>query len=346
MAIKATGSGEELERYCADLRAAGLDAPWSRPGPLIEQKKTRVESRLWQWAEIEPLLRRTAEFMAPGRGGERRILRIANPGVPERTSTHTISVALQYLLPGEVAPAHRHTPNAIRFMLRGQGAYTTVDGDKCVMQPGDLVLTPGMTWHDHGNEGTGPVIWLDGLDSPVVRYLEVLSMEPHSEQRQAGPRTGLSECRYGTAGLHPAWKAADGKPGRLLHYRWETTRNALLRLATVEASPFDDVMLEYVAPATGQSLLPTIGCYIQMLRPGVRTQTHRQTSSSVYLVFEGSGFTVIDGVRFDWHQGDVLVVAPWAAHAHGNESGAPAILFSIQDVPLLKLLSLYREEVE
>src|SRR5713101_3338780 len=120
MAIKATGSGEELERYCADLRAAGLDAPWSRPGPLIEQKKTRVESRLWQWAEIEPLLRRTAEFMAPGRGGERRILRIANPGVPERTSTHTISVALQSLLPGEVAPAHRHTPNAIRFMLRGQ----------------------------------------------------------------------------------------------------------------------------------------------------------------------------------------------------------------------------------
>jgi gentisate 1,2-dioxygenase len=347
MTPKATGSAEELEKYCADLRAAGLDAPWSRPGPLIEQKRTRVETRLWRWAEIEPLLRRTAEFMAPGRGGERRILRIANPGVPERTSTHTISVALQYLLPGEVAPAHRHTPNAIRFMLRGQGAYTTVDGDKCVMQPGDLVLTPSMTWHDHGNEGTGPVIWLDGLDSPVVRYLEALSMEPHAEQRQAtGPRTGLSECRYGTAGLHPAWKAADGKPGRLLHYRWETTRNALLRLATVEASPFDDVMMEYVAPATGQSLLSTIGCYIQMLRPGVRTQTHRQTSSSVYLVFEGSGFTVIDGARYDWHQGDVLVVAPWAAHAHGNESGAPAILFSIQDVPLLKLLSLYREEGE
>jgi gentisate 1,2-dioxygenase len=347
MATKATGSGEELERYRVDLEAAGLDAPWSRPGPLIEPKRTRVESRLWRWAEIEPLLRRTAEFMAPGRGGERRILRIANPGVPERTSTHTISVALQYLLPGEVAPAHRHTPNAIRFMLRGQGAYTTIDGDKCVMQPGDLVLTPSMTWHDHGNEGTEPVIWLDGLDSPVVRYLEALSMEPHPEQRQAaGLRTGLSECRYGTAGLHPAWKAADGKLGRLLHYRWEATRNALLRLATVEASPFDDVMMEYVAPATGQSLLPTIGCYIQMLRPGVRTQTHRQTSSSVYLVFEGSGFTVIDGVRYDWQEGDVLVAAPWAAHAHGNEGRAPAILFSIQDVPLLKLLSLYREEGE
>jgi len=347
MAIKAAGSGEELEKYCADLRAAGLDAPWSRPGPLIEQKKTRVESHLWQWVEIEPLLRRTAEFMAPGRGGERRILRIANPGVPERTSTHTISLALQYLLPGEVAPAHRHTPNAIRFMLRGQGAYTTVDGDKCVMQPGDLVLTPSMTWHDHGNEGTEPVIWLDGLDSPVIRYLEALSMEPHPEQRQAtGLRTGLSECRYGTAGLRPAWNPTDGRPGHLLHYRWEATHDALLRLATVEASPLDDVMLEFIAPATGRSLLPTIGCYIQMLRPGVRTRTHRQTSSAVYVVFEGSGSTVIDGVRYDWQQGDILAVAPWAAHAHSNEGRAPAILFSIQDVPLLKSLGLYREEEE
>src|SRR5262245_8977590 len=347
MAIKATGSGEELQRYCADLRRAGLDAPWSRPGPLIEQKRTRVETRLWRWAEIEPLLHRTAEFMAPGRGGERRILRIANPGVPERTSTHTISVALQYLLPGEVAPAHRHTPNAIRFMLRGQGAYTTVDGDKCVMRPGDLVLTPSMTWHDHGNEGTEPVIWLDGLDSPVVRYLEALSLEPYPEQRQAtGVRTGRSHCRYGTAGLRPGWSDSSERPGHLLHYRWEATHEALLRLATVEASPFDDVMLEYMAPATGRSLLPTIGCYIQMLRPGMRTQKHRETSSAVYIVFEGSGFTVIDDVRYDWQQGDVLVIAPWARHAHGNEGRALAILFSIQDVPLLKGLGLYREERE
>ncbi|HEX2713180.1 MAG TPA: cupin domain-containing protein [Candidatus Acidoferrales bacterium] len=347
MASKATGSSEELERYCAALRAAGLDAPWSRPGPLIEQKKTRVETRLWRWAEIEPLLRRTAEFMAPGRGGERRILRIANPGVPERTSTHTISVAIQYLLPGEVAPAHRHTPNAIRFMLRGQGAYTTVDGDKCVMRPGDLVLTPSMTWHDHGNEGTEPVIWLDGLDSPVVRYLEALSMEPYAEPRQAvGVRTGVSHSRYGSAGLRPAWSDSGERSGHLLHYRWEATHEALLRLAAVEASPFDDVMLEYMAPATGRSLLPTIGCYIQMLRPGVRTQKHRQTSSAVYIVFEGSGFTVIDDVRYDWEQGDVLVIAPGARHAHGNEGRAPAILFSIQDVPLLRGLGLYREEGE
>ena len=214
MAVPIARSDKELEQYYAELQAAALDAPWSRPGPLIELKRTRVESRMWRWAEIEPLLRRSAEFVSPGRGAERRILRIANPGVPERTSAHTISVAVQYLLPGEVAPAHRHTPNAIRFMLRGQGAYTTIDGDKCAMRPGDLVLTPSMTWHDHGNEGAEPVIWLDGLDSPIVRYLEALSMEAHPEQRQTtGLLAGLSECRFGTAGLRPAWNPAGDPAG-------------------------------------------------------------------------------------------------------------------------------------
>src|SRR5258708_16626611 len=136
MARQAVRSVQELEHYLALVQAAGRDAPWSRPGPLIESKKSRVEPCVWRWAEIEPLLKRSADFIAPGQGTERRILRLANPGVPERTSTHTLSVAVQYLLPGEVAPAHCHSPNALRFMMRGEGAYTTVEGDKCLMKPG------------------------------------------------------------------------------------------------------------------------------------------------------------------------------------------------------------------
>ena len=345
MARQVTQSVEELEKYCASLRAAGLDAPWARPGPLIEPKKTRVQPCLWRWAEIEPLLRRSAEFVAPDRGAERRILRLANPGVPERTSTHTISVAVQYLLPGEVAPAHRHTPNAIRFMLRGQGAYTTVNGDKCLMMPGDLVLTPSLMWHDHGNEGTEPVIWLDGLDSPIVRYLETLTVEPHSEGRQpTGGLVGLSERRFGAVGLRSAWVAPGTGPHQLIHYRWESTYAALLRLAELEPSPFDDVMMEYIDPTTGRSILPTMGCYIQMIRPAVRTRPHRQTSSAIYQAVRGSGSTVIDGVPYQWQEGDCFVVPPWARHEHANERAEPAILFSLQDVPLLAALGLYREE--
>ncbi len=322
MAIQLTETAGGLSEYCASLRAAGLDAPWTRPGPLIQEKASRVQACLWRWAEVEPLVRRSPEFMSPGRGAERRIIRLDNPGVPERTSTHTISTAVQYLLPGEVAPAHRHTPNAIRFMLHGEGAYTTVEGAKCVMRRGDVVLTPSMTWHDHGNEGREPVLWIDGLDSPVVRYLENLYMETYPEERQA----------------------VGGDGARRVHFPWADAYAALLARARAEGSPFDDVIVEYLDPATGRSLLPTVGCYLQMLRPGVRTRAHRETSSAVYHVVEGRGSSVIDGVRFDWGPGDFFAVPPRAAHAHASQGDAPAVLFSFQDVPLLTALGLYRME--
>ena len=345
MARQAVRSVQELEQYLALVQAAGLDAPWSRPGPLIESKKTHVQPRVWRWAEIEPLLRRSADFVAPGQGTERRILRLANPGVPERTSTHTLSVAVQYLLPGEVAPAHRHSPNALRFMMRGQGAYTTVEGDKCLMKPGDLVLTPTPMLHDHGNEGSEPVIWFDGLDSPMVRYLEVLTQERYSEDRQPiGQVVGLSERCFGTAGLRPVRASATARPERLIHYRWQTAHAALLQLAELEANPFDDVIMEYVDPASGRSIFPTMSCYLQMVRPGIHTRAHRQTSSAVYHVVRGAGSTVIDGLRHEWEEGDFFIVPPSARHEHANEGTEPAILFSLHDVPLLMALGLYREE--
>ena len=345
MTLQATERARDLEAYQADLRAAGLDAPWAEPGPLIRPKASAVQARLWRWADIEPLVRRSAEFMTPGRGAERRILRLENPGVPERSSTHTISTAVQYILPGEVAPAHRHTPNAVRFILQGHGAYTTVEGDKCVMEPGDLVLTPSMTWHDHGNEGTEPAMWIDGLDSPVVRYLENLAMDTYPEERQpVAALSGVSERRYGAPGLRPATTESGPTAGRLLHYRWEATHAALLRQRELPASPYDDVLLEYVNPSTGHSVLPTLGCYIQMLRPGIRTRSHRETSSAVYHVVAGACHSVIDGVRFDWTRGDFFTVPPRAWHEHANDDDDPAILFSFQDVPLLTALGLYRME--
>jgi len=308
------------EEFVSTLTAAGLDAPWLEPGPLIRPKKSAMRAAVWRWRDIEPLVRRTPEFMAPGRGAERRILRLDNPGVPERTAGHTISIAVQYLLPGEVAPAHRHTPNAIRFMLHGEGAYTTIEGDKFVMRRGDLVVTPSMTWHDHGNEGHEPVMWTDALDSPIVRYLETLAMDPYEGETQP---------------------VRTGPPARHLHYRWETARAELQRCAP---DPYDDVIMEYLDPATGDSVIPAFGCYLQMLRPGGRTRAHRETSSAVYHVVEGRGFTTIDGVRHDWAEGDFFAIPPRAAHAHGTEGTAPAVLYSVQDVPLLRTLGFYRVE--
>jgi len=315
----------DLDAYCAWLAEAGLDAPWSRPGPLIQAKSSRVEPCLWRWAEVEPRLRCSPQFVVPGHGAERRILRLANPGVPERTSAHTISVAVQYLLPGETAPGHRHTPNALRFMLKGTGAYTIVEGHKCAMAPGDLVLTPSMTWHEHGNEGGEPVMWLDGLDSPVVRYLELLKMEPREETSA------------------PDEPRRTSREPRTIHYKWDDAYHRLLQQAESAANPYDDVIVEYRDPLTGASVLPTIGCYLQMIRPAVETRTHAQTSTAVYQVVRGSGSTTIGDARYDWDAGDFFVVPPNLPHGHRQRGSEPAILFSMQDVPLLEALGLYNE---
>jgi gentisate 1,2-dioxygenase len=314
----------DLNGYCAWLAEAGLDAPWSRPGPLIAQKPSRVQPQVWRWTDIEPRVRASADHVVPGVGAERRIVRLANAGVPERTSAHTISVAVQYLLPGETAPAHRHTPNALRFMLKGDGAYTIVEGQRCDMAPGDLVLTPSMTWHEHGNAGAAPVMWADGLDSPVVRYLEILKMEPR--ERADG--------------------AADAGPDRTIHYRWTDARREIVARAKsgIGATPHDDVLMEYRDPATGESVLPTLGCYLQLLRPGIDTRAHRQSSCAVYHVVEGRGATTIADVTYDWQPGDFFVVPPNLPHRHANRFADPAILFSMQDVPLLTALGLYHEQ--
>ncbi len=321
MTVQAMRTAEELERYCGRLQAAGLDAPWSRPGPLIPPKATAVQPRLWRWRDIEPLLRESADFVIPGRGAERRVLRLDNPGVPERTAAHSLVIGLQYLLPGELAPAHRHTPSAIRFMLHGEGAYTTVDGHKCAMRPGDVVVTPGMAWHDHGNEGGAPVIWMDVLDWPVVRFLENLAAESSLEEQQAVRRQS---------------------PGRDLLHPWSDAYAALLRRAEREPDPFDDILVEYLHPATGAPLRPTIGCYLQLLRPGMQTRAHRETSCAVYHVVRGRGVTAVDDQTLEWGPGDFFVVPPRARHAHANVAADPAVLFTAQDVPLLSLLGLYR----
>ena len=155
---------------------------------------------------------------------------------------------------------------------------------------------------------------------------------------------GVSERRYGAPGLRPATVESGTATGRLLHYRWEATHAALLRQRELPASPYDDLMLEYVNPSTGRSVLPTLGCYIQMLRPGIRTRSHRETSSAVYHVVAGAGHSVIDDRRFDWTRGDFFAVPPRARHEHAGDGDDPAILFSFQDVPLLRALGLYRME--
>ena len=333
-------SPEEEELFYEGTEAAGLRAAWTAQG---QRRKPKVVPFAWRWADAQPLVLRSGDIVTPDRDVERRVLRLANPGL-EHGTTHTISAALQLLLPGENAPAHRHTPTAIRWVLQGQGAYTTVEGDKCYMEPGDLVLTPSWTWHDHNNEGQEPMIWLDGLDTPLVGNLDATFYEQFPEDQQPIVGVGESERKYASGALRPAWEAPTAPYSPLWHYKWERTHAALRGLAEIDASPFDDVAMEFSDPATGGPVLRTMACWIQLIRPGVNTKAHRHTSSAVYQVFRGQGHSVINGQRFDWGAGDFLVVPSWAWHEHANDGDDEAILFSIQDIPVMKSLSLYREE--
>lgn len=188
------------------------------------------------------------------------------------------------------------------------------------------------------------MIWLDGLDVPLVQYLKANFYEQFPEDQQPVIGVGDSVRKYAAGSFRPAWEEVDLPYSPLLHYKWARTYEALQDLAGLDSSPFDDVAIEFSDPATGGPVLKTMTCWIQMVRAGVHTKAHRHSASKVYQVFKGEGYSVIAGKRFDWSQGDFFVVPSWAWHEHVNESNQEAILFSIQDTPIMKSLSLYREE--
>jgi gentisate 1,2-dioxygenase len=336
---------EELDQLNNLLRNRWLSGIWNiDPADRQSNPKTRVKPHLWKWEEIyDSLLQAREKISVAGGSVERRVIRLVNPGIPETEMTsHTMLFSFQLIQPGEVAPAHRHTMAAIRFILQGKGAYTNVDGQKMIMEDGDLILTPQWSWHEHAHDGDGPMVWIDGLDVPFVQSLQVISFQPYREGRLP-----VSEV------MDPATYCGPTRPvgvtgqerSPLLHYRWRDTYPALQRLAGSEAGGYDGAALEYVNPLTGGSTLPTLSCWIQMLRPGEQTKPHRHTSTSIYHAFRGTGTTVINGQPFEWEKGDTFVVPLWAWHEHINRSPKEeAILFSMHDTPILKAFGLYREE--
>jgi gentisate 1,2-dioxygenase len=336
---------KEIEELNATLRERWISGLWNldhaeRPA----DPKTRVKPHLWKWHDVYDSLLQAKEKITIASGSvERRVIRLVNPGLAENEMTsHTMLFSFQLIQPGEVAPGHRHTMAAIRFILRGKGAYTNVNGQKMVMEDGDLILTPQGCWHEHAHEGNDNMIWIDGLDVPFIQALQVISFEPYKQGRLPVNEGIDPQTYYGMA--RPIGSSTEAH-APMLHYRWRDTYPSLQRLAKGNGNPYDGVVLEYVNPTTGGPTLPTMSCRIQMLRPGERTKTHRHTSTSIYHAFRGSGTTIINGEPFNWEKGDSFVVPLWSWHEHTNRSSTEeAILFSMHDEPILKAFGLYREE--
>lgn len=339
-----TSSESDLQAYYEDLASLNMAPLWTRPDTALEPQ-SKLQPFLWRWQEMRPRAMRALELVGT-KEAERRVICCVNPGAG-RGATNTLVANLQVVGPGEIARAHRHTPAALRFIIESTGGYTVVNGDTIPMLPGDLVLTPNWTWHDHANDADTPMIWLDGLDAPLVGMLEASFREEYPEETQkTKEEVDASLMKYGSGALRPAWESPDDGNSPLWHYPWSQTKAALDRLAESEAgSPQDGVILQYTNPATGGPVMPTIACYVQVLQPGQRTQAHRHTSSTVYHVVEGRGATVAGGQRMEWDAKDVFVVPGWTWHEHVNDSTThPAYLFSFSDEPVFRALNLYREE--
>lgn len=330
-----------LGRFSQDVATLNARPLWERVGGT--QPGSPAMPMIWRYADLRPQLLRSVELIT-AHEAERRVLMLENPGLPgSGYITNSLYCGLQVIMPGEVAPAHRHTPNALRFIVEGEGAYTTVDGERIDMRPGDFVVTPGWSWHDHGHAGREPVIWLDALDSPFGQFFGATFRENYPEDRHPVTRTGLdTAARYG-AGLMPVEYRPQGHGSPLLVYPYERVRAALMRVAANgPADPVHGVKLRYVNPATGGHPFPTMAVFLQRLGEGFRGQPYRSTDGSVFNVVEGNGRVEIDDRTFLFAAHDVLVVPPWARYR--LEADTECVLFSYSDRAAQEALGFWRED--
>lgn len=336
------GTLEELpEDYRDDMTAAGVAPLWPMMRNVLPHGAPQPATRPghWTYGAVRPLLMRAGE-LTPVEKAERRVLVLSDPGrgAGAMQATASIYLGMQLLLPGETAPAHVHTPSAVRIIVEGTGGYTVVDGEKLPMLEGDLVLTPGGEWHDHGHEGDGPVVWLDALDLPLFVYLEgsYATEGPLQAQRN---RPDASQVEYLSSGLAPTRRPGE-TPRRypMMRYPWERTKAALLAMAAVADAP---VELDYVNPETGAPVLPTMGFTAKMLRRGDVLEPPLRSSSAAYHVIEGRGVAWVNDTQINFGPKDTFSAPVFAKMTFRADEDC--FLIRIHDRPLQEKLDYYEE---
>ncbi|HEY2922678.1 MAG TPA: cupin domain-containing protein [Candidatus Binatia bacterium] len=338
MSIPAINEAKDREQLHKKFAEMGLRGYWQ-----MRHETERMQPKLWRWKEIYPVLLETTEVIRIGPDAFRR-----NVGL--QTGSKTLSMGFQIVLPGETAAAHRHSNTALRFVVKGGGAYTTSNGEPMVMEPGDLLIQPNWVWHDHVNNSQEPIIWIDALDAGVVSFLDASGFREEWAEGKQQPLTktnGASRRLYGPARQPKVeYNGAAGVP---YHYKWSEALQAVKELADQGIDdPYDGLFIEYKNPVDGGHTFLTMTCHLQMLQPGQETRFHRHTGTVLYHSVQGRGVTVVDKnspVEMKWDEHDSFSLPSWRWHSHKNLSQTePAILFSVTDRPLLKITGLDREE--
>jgi gentisate 1,2-dioxygenase len=316
----------ELEAYYRELESRELGALWNVANEIEPwHPEPKSVPMLWKWRDIGPLVRK-APALVTAEQAARRVVMLVNPGRKEwSAAVGLLYSGVQIMNPGEFTSAHRHQASALRFMMEGKGAYTVVDGERMELAPRDFVLTPNGTWHDHGVDAGGTqCIWQDGLDIPLMNSLDANFYEVH-------PKTVQTPV--------PLSRENWNKPySPVFIYQWDESYAALKKHGAA---------YEYRNPLTGGPVMPTMGARLDLLSPGNKTKLKRHTGSVIYQVAAGRGWSEVGGRRFEWEEKDIFCVPSWTPYAHGNASAAEeAVLFSFNDFPAIRSLSLYKEKFE
>ncbi len=333
----------EREEFYQRLDQKSSAPLWQSLGELIPpEPHTQCIPAIWRYEEMRPLLMEAGRLITAHEAA-RRVLVLENPGVRGASRiTQSLYSGFQLVLPGEITPTHRHTASALRFVIESKAGYTAVDGERTTMQPGDFILTPSWTFHDHGNPGDTPVVWLDGLDIPIVNLFDTSFAGHYTEEIQpVTKKEGDALVRYG-ANMLPVDYEPNGLAAPVFNYPYSRSREALERLyRNGPVHPSHGVKMQYINPATGGSPMPTIGAFLQLLPAGFRGTASRSTDATVYCVAEGGGLSRVGESSFEWRKNDVFVVPSWYPVSH--EAQGDAVLFSFSDRPVQKVLGLWRE---
>ena len=313
----------QLKELYRDFDRENLIPLWTEIGDLMPMVPTpKAVPHVWRWSDLYPLAARAGDLVPVGRGGERRAIALANPGLAGTPyATPTLWAAIQYLGARETAPEHRHSQNAFRFVVEGEGVWTVVNGDPVRMSRGDFLLTPGWNFHGHHNDTDEPMAWIDGLDIPFVHYADAGFFEFGTERvtDEATPDISRSERLWAHPGLRPLSGLDDTTSSPIAAYRWEYTDRALTEQLLLEDEGHPATVsqghaaVRYTNPTTGGDVMPTIRAEFHRLRAGATTETVREVGSSVWQVFEGSGSVVLNGETRTLAKGDLFVVPSWDA---------------------------------
>lgn len=337
-----TPEREEFYKKIDPLAVAPL---WERLSSIMKpEPDVRAAPHIWKYDQIRPRLMETGELIT-AEEAERRVLILENPALKGDTAiSDALFAGFQLIMPGEIAPTHRHSPAALRFIVEGKGAYTAINGEKAPMLPGDLILTPSLVWHDHGNVGDEPVVWLDGLDMPLVRFMGPMFTDLYEggKRHPDGRPDYDNVSRYG-ANMLPIGETYETGNSPVFHYPYTDTRQALMKLKeSGEIDACHAIKMRYINPTNGGPVMPSIDCYMQLLPGKIKTEVFQSTAAWIYSVVEGTGKSVIGDTTVEWGPRDVFVVPGWYPHHHEADSD-DAILFNFSEKTLHEKLGLYRE---